>query len=150
MKVILLYTSRFILSKTLLHTLYTPHRLCVCRCRSLSQSLFVPHSTAPQQSPEKFLNITVSRTHQNTGLVIQWTLTLPLPPGTSLTHYQLQYRKATGEGEKGEGEGAGEMVEVESDQRWAFVDGLDDARSYEVCIHVYIYMYIYTCIYTCI
>ena len=115
--------------------------MCVCRCRSLSQSLFVPHSTAPQESPEKFLNITVSRTHQNTGLVIQWTLTLPLAPGTSLTHYQLQYRKATGEGE-----GAGEMVEVESDQRWAFVDGLDDARNYEVCI--YMYKYIIYIIYT--
>lgn len=81
---------------------------------------------APRQSPSEFLNITVSRTHQNTGLVVQWSLTVPPPPGTIFTYYQIQYRTAGREPEE---------EQVEASQRWLFVDKLDDAQGYEV--HTY-------------
>lgn len=82
--------------------------------------------TAPQQSPLEFLNITVSRTHQNHGLVVQWNLTLSPPPGTIFAYYQIQYQAET--------VGGGEMkeVQVEANERWVFVDNLEDAQAYEV------------------
>ena len=84
-------------------------------------------SPAPQQSPLEFLNITVSRTHQNSGLVIQWNLTHTPLTGTVITHYRIEYRIV----DKVEGED--NMVQVDASQGWVFVDELEDAQSYEVC-----------------
>ena len=78
---------------------------------------------APDISPLEFLNVTVSRTHQNRGLVVQWLPTLPPPPGTVITHYQVEYRSPEGEGG---------VAQVDSAQSWVFVDELEDAQNYEV------------------
>lgn len=85
--------------------------------------------TAPQKSPLEFLNVTVSRTHQNHGLVVQWNLTLSPPPGTIFAYYQIQYQVPGREAAEVKG------VQVEANHRWVFVDDLEDAQSYEV--HLY-------------
>ena len=82
-------------------------------------------TAAPQRSPLEFLNVTVSRTHQNRGLVIQWLPTLPPPPGTIFAYYQVQYRMV---GERGEGL----LAQVDAGQSWVFVDKLENAQNYEV------------------
>ena len=81
-------------------------------------------STAPQQSPLEFLNITVSRTHLNRDLVVQWYPTHPPSPGTVFIYYQVRHRRR--------GEGGGEVVQVSASQRWAFVEGLENAQDFEV------------------
>ena len=119
-------TSRFRL-KTYLHTC-----VCIYICRnahkyeSISTLHIIP--VAPQQSPLEFLNITVSRTHQNSGLVVQWVITHDPPPGTVFTYYQARHRRSG----EGEGEGEGELVRVNANQRWIFVDDLENAQDYEV------------------
>lgn len=70
--------------------------------------------------------MTVSRTHQNRGLVIQWNPTpLPPPPGTVFAYYQVQYRRV---GE--EGDGLVSMVGAE--QSLIYIDMLENAHNFEV------------------
>lgn len=85
--------------------------------------------TAPQQSPLEFLNVTVSRTHQNHGLVVQWNLTVLPPQGTIFAYYQIQYQVA---GREAVGGGEVKAVQVEANERWVFVNDLEDAQAYEV------------------
>ena len=95
---------------------------CMCQCVCV---LLLTYA-APQRSPLDFLNVTVSRTHQNRGLVIQWDPTpLPPPPGTVFAYYQVQYRMV---GEEGDGEAS--MVGAE--QSWIYIDMLENAHNFEV------------------
>ena len=105
--------------------------------------LCLVHSVAPQVSPLEFLNITVSRTHQNSGLVVQWNVTHPPLPGTVITHYRVQYRTIDGVDGGGGVNEEGYIVQVDASQGWILVNELEDAQGYEVytyvCIHVYVF-----------
>ena len=98
---------------------------------SVFMSLFL--YTAPDQTPHQFLNITVSRTHDNHGLVVQWYPTHGPQPGTTFSYYQVQYRMTVEQREE-EGEGEGEVVQVDAIQNWVFVDDLENAQGYEVSV----------------
>ena len=63
--------------------------------------------------------------------MIQWNLTHPPLPGTVITHYRIQYRLVD---KVEEGDKEGNIEQVDASQGWVFVDELEDAQSYEVCI----------------
>jgi hypothetical protein len=94
--------------------------------------LCLVHSVAPQVSPLEFLNITVSRTHQNSGLVVQWNVTHPPLPGTVITHYRVQYRTIDGVDGGGGVNEEGYIVQVDASQGWILVNELEDAQGYEI------------------
>lgn len=77
------------------------------------------------------MNITVSRTHDNNGLVVQWYHIHSPQPGTIFSYYEVQYHMGKlGDGEEEEGE----IVKVNAIQNWLFVDDLKNAHDYEVSI----------------
>ena len=86
-------------------------------------SLYIP-ITAPDRSPVEFINISVSRTERNQGLVIHWNSIILPPPGTIFSFLEIQYRTI----------GKWEEVteEVGARQSRVYFNHLENAHNFEV------------------